>query len=77
MSEHLTMKGSEFLHKLRHYARVRGVLCRFVPERGKGSHGTIYLGDRRAVIRNLKDELKSGTLYAMMKQLGIKESDLS
>jgi mRNA interferase HicA len=77
MSEHLTMKGSEFLRKLRHYARVHGVPCRFVPERGKGSHGTIYLGDRRTVIRNLKDELKSGTLYAMLKQLGIKESDLA
>lgn len=55
MSEHLTMKGSEFLRKLRYYARVHGVPRRFVPERGKGSHGTIYLGDRRTVIRNLKD----------------------
>jgi mRNA interferase HicA len=50
--------------------------CQFIPERGKGSHGTIYFGDRRTVIRNLRDELKPGTFHAMTKQLGIKESDL-
>jgi hypothetical protein len=32
--------------------------------------------DRRAIIRNLKDELKPGTLHAIVKQLGIEESDL-
>ncbi len=70
------MKGSEFLRKLRRFARLHGMNCRFIPERGKGSHGTIYLGDRRTVIRNLKDELKPGTFHAMMKQLGIEDSDL-
>jgi mRNA interferase HicA len=71
-----TMKGSEFLRRLQRLARLRGLNCRFTPERGKGSHGTIYFNDRRTVIRDLKDELKSGTLHAMMKQLGIEESDL-
>jgi hypothetical protein len=35
-----------------------------------------YFSNRRAIIRNLKDELKPGTLHAIMKQLGIEESDL-
>jgi len=70
------MKGSEFLRRLRHYARLHDERCQFVAERGKGSHGTIYLGNRKTVIANLKNELKSGTLHAMLKQLGIKESDL-
>jgi mRNA interferase HicA len=70
------MKGSEFLRKLKRYARVNGLTCQFVSERGKGSHCTIYLGDRKTIIRNLADELKSGTLQAMLKQLCIKESDL-
>ena len=71
------MKGSEFLRRLRRYARLNDMTCHFVPERGKGSHGTIYLENRRTVIRNLKHELKAGTVHAMLKQLGIEESDLS
>jgi mRNA interferase HicA len=71
------MKGSELLRKLRRYARVRGLRCEYIAERGKGSHGTLYLADRRTVIRNLKDELKPGTLHAMLKQLSIEESDLA
>ncbi len=70
------MKGSELLRRLRRFARLHEMHCQFVAERGKGSHGTVYLNDRRATIRNLKDELKPGTLHAMLKQLGIEESDL-
>lgn len=49
----------------------------FVPERGKGSHGMLYFGGRFTIIRNLKDELKTGTLHAMLKQLGLTPQDLS
>lgn len=45
-------------------------------KRGKGSHVTLYFGDHLTVVRNPKDELKSGTLHAMCKQLGIDKSDL-
>ena len=76
MSDNVGMKGSEFLRRLRRFARLNNMTCQFVAERGKGSHGTIYLNNRRTVIRNLKDELKPGTLHAMTKQLGIEESDL-
>jgi mRNA interferase HicA len=31
---------------------------------------------QKTIVRNLKDELKTGTFHAMLKQLGIKESDL-
>lgn len=33
------------------------------------------LGDRRTVVRNPKDELKSGTYHAMLRQLGLTEKD--
>jgi len=49
----------------------------FVPERGKGSHGTLYLGTRFTVVRDLKDELKTGTLHAMLKQLGLTQQDFN
>ncbi|HEX3554397.1 MAG TPA: type II toxin-antitoxin system HicA family toxin [Thermoanaerobaculia bacterium] len=49
----------------------------FIPERGKGSHGTLYFGSRFTVIRDLKDELKTGTLHAMLQQLGLTLQDLN
>ena len=70
------MKGSEFIRKIQALARETGVGVRFVAKRGKGSHGTLYFGKRVTVVRNPKDELKSGTLHAMCRQLGIKKEDL-
>ena len=42
----------------------------------KGSHVTLYFGERVAVVRNPKDELKTGTLHAVCKQLGIGKDEL-
>jgi len=44
--------------------------------RGKGSHQTLYYGTAFTVVRSLKDELKTGTLQAMCRQLGIRTDDL-
>lgn len=52
-------------------------MVEFTAERGKGSHGTLRLGDRITIVRNLKDELKTGTLHAMLKQLGLTLEDLN
>jgi len=40
------------------------------------SHGTLYVNGKLTVVRNLKDELKTGTFHGMLKQLGIEENDL-
>lgn len=71
------MKGSELVRLIRKVGRRRGVIVELVPERGKGSHGTLYFGERFTVVRNLKDELKTGTLHAMLKQLGLTLEDLN
>jgi mRNA interferase HicA len=55
--------------------RKRGVTVAFVPERGKGSHGTLYYGEKLTIVRNPKDELKTGTLHAMLTQLGLTLSE--
>jgi len=68
--------GSEFINRVRKIGKTRGVPVKFVAERGKGSHGTLYFGDRRTIVRNPKDELKKGTLGAMVRQLGIKRREL-
>ena len=45
-------------------------------KRGKGSHMTLYFGDRKTVVRNPQDDLKTGTYRAMLRQLGIRQEDL-
>jgi mRNA interferase HicA len=70
------MKGSEFIRKVKALAKRRGVTVTLDASRGKGSHQTLYFGNAFTIIRNLKDELKSGTLHAMCSQLGIKPNDL-
>jgi mRNA interferase HicA len=62
---------NEFIRKIRSLGRKRGVKVAFVPERGKGSHGTLYYGEKLTIVRNPKDELKTGTLHTMLTQLGL------
>lgn len=69
------MKGSEFLKKLKALGKKHGVSVRIEQRRGKGSHSTLFYGNRFTIIRNLKDELKTGTYKAMLKQLGINSKD--
>jgi mRNA interferase HicA len=71
------MKGSELLRRLKKHGRHIGLEVRFVAERGKGSHGTLYFGERFAVMPNLQQELKSGTLRAILAQLGLTLDELS
>jgi mRNA interferase HicA len=70
------MKGSEFIRKVQGLARMRGLACRVDEKRGKGSHVTLYFGACLTIVRNPRDELKTGTLHAMCKQLGIGKGDL-
>ena len=43
---------------------------------GQCSHGLLILGEARTVVRNPKDELKTGTYHAMLKQLGLTEQEI-
>jgi len=65
------MKGNEFIKRVRKLAKERGHFSQLDAARGKGSHVTLYFGDKLTIVRNLKDELKTGTYHAMLKQLGI------
>ena len=76
MSDTARVRGNEFIRRVRALAKERSLSCRVDEKRGKGSHVTLYFGDRMTIVRNPKDELKTGTLHAMCKQLGIRKSDL-
>jgi len=70
------MKGSEFLKRVRKAAKRKGWSFDWYPDMGKGSHGILIVNAHRTTVRNLKDELKTGTFYGMLKQLQISEEDL-
>ena len=70
------VKGSEFLRKVKLVARRRKLAYLWAPERGSGSHGTLYLGDRLTIVKDLKKELSPGLLSDMCQQLGIRRKDL-
>ena len=61
------------MHK---YAKAHGIHCEWHAEMGKGSHGVLILGERRTVVRNPKDELKTGTMHAMLKQLDLSRNEI-
>lgn len=70
------MKGSEFIRKVKRLGKERNVTVKGVANRGKGSHLTLYYGDKFTIVRNPKDELKTGTFHAMCSQLEISPEDL-
>ena len=72
----LAMRGNELIKKVAALGKERGLAVRVDKKRGKGSHQTLYFGERKTIIRNPKEELKTGTYHAMLKQLGISEKDL-
>jgi mRNA interferase HicA len=74
--ENWEVKGREFLRKVKSIAKRNKLAYRWNPERGAGSHGTVYLGARFTVVKDLKKELGPGLLADMCKQLGIRKEDL-
>ena len=70
------MTGNEFIRKVKKLGKERGVTVQFVARRGKGSHGTLFYGTQFTIVPNPKNELKTGTLHAMLTQLGLKGEEL-
>ncbi len=70
------MTGHELIRKVKRRGRKSSITVKLVARRGKGSHGTLFYGSRFAVVRDLKDELKKGTLHGILRQLGLRLEDL-
>jgi mRNA interferase HicA len=69
------VRGSEFIRKIKRLGRKRNVTVLLRAERGKGSHATLYYGSRYAVMPDVRDELKTGTLHAILDELGLTPKD--
>jgi mRNA interferase HicA len=70
------VKGSDFIDRVTRIGRERGVPVRIDTERGKGSHITLYYGDRFAIVKDRRKEIPPGLLSAMIRQLGLAQSDI-
>jgi mRNA interferase HicA len=70
------MTGAEFIRAMRRLGRRQGVEVRFVTRRGKGSHGTLYFGERKTIVKDRKKELSRGLLTDMLRQLGLDPGEL-
>jgi len=70
------MRGNEFIKKILKLASDKNITAHLDKKRGKGSHVTLYFGNLRTIVRNPKDELKTGTFNAMLKQLGLNKTDI-
>ena len=70
------MNGGEFIKKIRKHARESRVPTKVVPTRGKGSHVTLYYGDKFTIVKDRKKEIGEGLLNKMLQQLGLKKDDL-
>jgi len=70
------MNGDEFLRKVSKLGNARGIAVRFDKRQGKGSHGTLYFGDRKTTLKDRRKEIGPGLLAAMLDQLGIDKGDI-
>ena len=67
------MNGREFVRRARRYARANGQRFQIDHRRGKGSHETVYIGDRHTVIKH--SEIGPSLLASMLRDLGIARRD--
>jgi mRNA interferase HicA len=70
------MTGAELHRKIMKLGRARGVAVRLDRRHGKGSHATLYYGNRKTTVKDLRKELGAGLLGAMLDQLGLSRRDL-
>jgi mRNA interferase HicA len=64
------------VRKLHRLGCARGVRVRTDEERGKGSHVTVYVGERFTVIKDRRNEIGRDLPRAILRQLGLTERDL-
>jgi mRNA interferase HicA len=70
------MTAGEFIRRVTALGSARGVPVRFDATRGKGSHGTLYYGDRFTVVKDRRKECGPGLLNKMLGDLGLRRRDL-
>ncbi len=65
------MKRDQFMRRLRRYCRKHGLTVSVDAARGKGSHVTLRVADRRTIVKD--GELAPGYIRMLLRQLGLPE----
>jgi mRNA interferase HicA len=76
LTEFALMTAGEFIRRIIALGTARGVSVRFDPTRGKGSHGTLYYGERFTVVKDRRKQCGPGLLNKMLTDLGLSRRDL-
>lgn len=63
------MDRKQFLRALSDYCSDKELSFRFEKSEGKGSHGMVYVGERKTVVK--KGKLTRGYCNVVLKQLGL------
>lgn len=69
------MNGREFIARARRWAKAKDLEVHFVASEGSGSHGTLYVGERKTTVKDRKKEIGKGLLAKMLGDLQIEKSD--
>ena len=60
------MTVNELLRRINRLGRQRGIAVRFGQRHGKGSQGTLDYGSRKTMLKDLRKEISTGLLHAML-----------
>src|SRR5664280_1169807 len=76
LSDNGSVKGAEFVRGVQKLAKEKELSCLFVADKGKGSHGRLYLGSEFTTLKDRKKELGKGLLAKMCRDLKIHAEEL-
>ena len=76
MSYKIQMNGNELLKKLKKLGKQNTIAFRFETKRGKGSHGTLYYGLHKTILKDRKKEIGPGLLSKIFTDLGLDKNDI-
>lgn len=53
------MTGKQFIMRVRQWAKAKGLeRPDFIAKKGKGSHGTLFVGDKQTTVKDRKKEIE-------------------
>lgn len=68
------MTRDALLRALRRYCRAKGLAFYFNPGKGKGGHGTVYVGEVFTIVKS--GDLSNINVQTVLKQLGLPKDAL-
>jgi len=70
------MNGNELIKILKKAGNKQGLAVRIDRKRGKGSHFTLYFGNKRTIMKDRTKEIGPGLLKKILENLGLKRKDI-